>query len=427
MTNLMKWLPWFVCLALEPAAFGLTVESDFEGASVRVLQTDDATRTIRFMPGGDPARGWPCWWHFRVSKLTARESLTLELVASDALMPQANGQASDKPLPAGWAMPERASFSQDSGRTWQRTAPGRKQDGRIIYTLNPDGPTVLVAWGPPYTPASAATFVRETAAGVPSAKEMELCRSREGRSVPMLRVCEGDRPETQRFGVWVQARQHAWESGSSWVAQGFAEWLLERGSSEAAWLRQHAEIFIVPIMDVDNTATGNGGKEACRRITIATGRTSRTGTKSPPRRRAISELVKRGRMDLFLDLHNPGAGRLEAVFLRAPPGSIWRANRRANQAAFLQIARERNRAGRCRCSGSSSRYGPNYHPLWRQIELHLGKCPRQSADRRHLPGDTLEYRAQHRGRLQGRRRRARQSGATLFGCQAIARSRLRRR
>ena len=45
------------------------------------------------------------------------------------------------------------------------------------------------------------------------------------------------------------------------MAQGFAEWLLS-DAADAAWLRQHAEIFIVPIMDVDNTATGNGGKDA---------------------------------------------------------------------------------------------------------------------------------------------------------------------
>lgn len=31
---------------------------------------------------------------------------------------------------------------------------------------------------------------------------------------------------------------------------------------EAAWLGQHADVFIIPVIDVDNTATGNGGKNA---------------------------------------------------------------------------------------------------------------------------------------------------------------------
>lgn len=362
----MKWLPWFVCLALAPAAFGLTVESDFEGASVRVLQTDDATQTVRFMPGGDPARGWPCWWQFRVSGLTARAALNLDLAGSDAPMPQANGQPSDKPLAAGWAMPERASFSQDGGRTWQRTSPGRKQNGRIIYTLNPEGPTVLVAWGPPYTPASAATFVRELAAGVPFAKAMELCRSREGRSVPMLRVSEGERSEAQRFGVWVQARQHAWESGSSWVGQGFAEWLTG-GSSEAAWLRQHAEIFIVPIMDADNTATGNGGKEALPQDHNRDWTDKPNWNEVAAAQRAISELVKQGRMDFFFDLHNPSATDSEAFFF-ATAAEYLSERTRANQAAFFQIAREEI-APAMPVLGQLKPVGPSYHPLWRQTSF----------------------------------------------------------
>jgi murein tripeptide amidase MpaA len=62
-------------------------------------------------------------------------------------------------------------------------------------------------------------------------------------------------------GIWIQARQHAWESGSGWVARGLVEWLLGE-DADASWLRLHAELFVVPIMDVDNAATGNGGKEA---------------------------------------------------------------------------------------------------------------------------------------------------------------------
>ncbi len=258
----------------------LTIESDFEGASIRVVNIDETTQTVRFMPGGDPKRGWPCWWHFRVSGIQEGKALTLDLEASDLAMPQANGVPSDKPLSGVWSMPEHASFSVD-GKTWKHTDAGRKQDGRMIYTVRTEAPSVLVAWGPPYTPSHATAFVHEAAKGAPSAQELELCKSREGRRVPMLRVREGDRVDSRRFGVWVAARQHAWEAGSSWVCQGFAEWLL--GSDpDAAWLRQNAEIFVVPIMDVDNTATGNGGKGACRTITTATGCQSPTGTKSPP-------------------------------------------------------------------------------------------------------------------------------------------------
>ena len=46
-------LPWS---ALH-AADRLQVDSAFEGGSVAALEVDDATRTIRFSPGGDPQGG----------------------------------------------------------------------------------------------------------------------------------------------------------------------------------------------------------------------------------------------------------------------------------------------------------------------------------------------------------------------------------
>lgn len=50
------------CRANEP----LAVVADFEGASVRDVEIDEQDRSVSFMPGGDPQRGWPCWWYFRI-------------------------------------------------------------------------------------------------------------------------------------------------------------------------------------------------------------------------------------------------------------------------------------------------------------------------------------------------------------------------
>jgi len=44
------------------------------------------------------------------------------------------------------------------------------------------------------------------------------------RLVRGIRIASGDRPRETRPVVWLQARQHAWESGSSWVARGIGEW-----------------------------------------------------------------------------------------------------------------------------------------------------------------------------------------------------------
>ena len=351
-------------LLLAGQARALTVEADFEGGSVRQVEADAASQTVRFMPGGDPARGWPCWWQFRVSGLQVGKDLTMELTASDLPMPQANGQPSGKPLSGSWAMPERAAYSVDDGRTWLQTAPGRKQEDRIIYTLKTDAPTLLVAWGPPYTPKQAAAMVSRLGNEHAAAVDGELCKSREGRSVPMLTVMEGDQAKGSRYGVWVQARQHAWESGASWVCEGFTEWLLG-GSAEAAWVRQHAEIFIVPIMDVDNTATGNGGKEALPQDH------NRDWTEKPnwnevaAAQRHIKSLASEGRMDVFLDLHNPAPRDLKAFFF-AGPDDMLAAPARENWKLFLKLAQE-NISPVMPMLDAPKITGASYHPLWRQI------------------------------------------------------------
>ena len=101
----------------------LTVESKFEGGSVSGVEIDQAARSISFMPGGDPVRGWPCWWYFRVTGITPGETITLRLRASTATVPKA-GSPLQKALAASWAMPAQATFSAD-GKTWQHTLPGK--------------------------------------------------------------------------------------------------------------------------------------------------------------------------------------------------------------------------------------------------------------------------------------------------------------
>jgi hypothetical protein len=359
----MRPLLTFILLAFTARAYSLTIESDFEGASVRVIQTDDATQTVRFMPGGEPRRGWPCWWQFRVTGLNTEKPLTLEIAASDLPMPQANGVPSDKPLSGEWAMPDCASYSPD-GKTWKRTEPGQKKDGRMTYVIKTDGPSLLVAWGPPYTPSRATAFVHEAATGNASAQELELCKSREGRSVPMLRVCEGDRVEAHRFGVWVEARQHAWEAGSSWVCQGFAEWLLG-SDSDAAWLRQNAETFIVPIMDVDNTATGNGGKEALPHDHNRDWSENPHWNEVVAAQSNIRQLTSEGRMDVFLDLHNPAPGDKKAFFY-ALPAELMKEPMVTNRNHFIELATS-SILEVFPMLDKPKEDGPKYHPLWRQI------------------------------------------------------------
>ncbi|CAN5355334.1 hypothetical protein BH23VER1_BH23VER1_16170 [soil metagenome] len=349
------------------AAEPLSVTADFEGASVQVLDIDNEARSISFAPGGDPSRGWPCWWYFRVSGIDPHETITLRLRGSDAAVGKP-GAPMQNPLSPAWAMPHQATFSTD-GQSWQHTDKGARDGEWMVYQLAPAAASVTVSWGPPYTPTMAAESVARLGMGSPAAEAAELCRSRGGLPVPMLHVREGERPADERFGVWVQARQHAWESGSSWVAQGFMEWLVGE-SAEAGWLRQHAEVFVVPIMDVDNTAGGHGGKDAQPHDHNRDWSPNPNWNEVRAAQKLVAGLIADGRMDVFLDLHNPAPG--DPTFFYALDRSLLDEPMITLRDRFIDLAYARISSIKpmIPMSNKPKVTGSSYHPLWRQISAN---------------------------------------------------------
>jgi hypothetical protein len=292
----------------------ISISTDFESGSARVLALDSETQQVRISPAGDPKRGTPNWWYLRVDGIDTHKPLTLEVVARVEAVPAHPGQ----PLAAAWALPNRAAISTN-GMVWEQTAAGERDGATCVYRL-PAGPaTVWLAWGPPFTPRDAATFADRIAQKYSFAKRFTLARSREGRDIPALQICEGDKPASNRPAVWIQARQHAWECGGSWVAVGLADWLT--GNDEhAQWLRRNAEVFVVPLMDVDQVASGDGGKLALPQDQNLDWSDAPYWPEVAAAQKRILALTKENRMAIYLDLHNPSAGQqFEAFYLPYPP------------------------------------------------------------------------------------------------------------
>ena len=339
----------------------LSVSTDFEGGSARVLEVDVTTNTIRIAPGGVAERGWICWWSIRVDHTQPGQFLNVELHASEEPT-RNNGHLTKKPLDANWSMPARAAFSHD-GVEWLQTEPGRKQGSVIHYKIKAQSDRLWVAWGPPFTPRDTDHLISSAQSKLAGATRFELAHTREGRSVAGLRVLLKD-DNASPAGVWIQARQHAWESGASWVARGLIEWLAAQDES-ADWLLEHAEVIVVPIMDVDNVATGNGGKEENPRDH------NRDWDKAPvyPEVAAAQKHLKawseQKRLDVFVDLHNPGPGDRRPFFFCGPP-ELLSDVARDNRELFLEIASRRIN-GPLPIEPTPRITGPNYHPLWRQI------------------------------------------------------------
>jgi hypothetical protein len=294
-------------------AQAFSVASNFEGGSARVLAIDPVTQTVRITPAGDSARGMPVWWYFRIDGIDVHKPVILEVVANEAVM-HTDVPGKTAKIPPAVSLPVQATFSTD-GKAWLHTEPGTRHDNRMVYQLHPNTSSVWLAWGPPFTASDAVHFVESTAGKYTFAKAFTLCLSRENRQVPALQISEGNKPAAQRPAIWVQARQHAWECGSSWVATGFTGWLVS-DDEQAKQLRQQAEIFVVPVMDIDHVATGDGGKNAIPQDH------NRDWTEAPhwkevaATQKHILRLAKEERLSIFLDLHNPGpAGRQLAIYV----------------------------------------------------------------------------------------------------------------
>ena len=343
----------------------LVVSADFENASAAVDGIDQPSGVIRFRPGGDARRGWPCWWMFRVDGIEPGRTLKLSLGRSLELLPTDTGAGNEgKPLDASWSRPPRAFYSLDDGKTWQRTGPIEVVDGRARYEQRIDAPSALFAWGPPFTVADAATLCDRIVAEHSFARPFDLGRSREGRTVRGVVVREGELPDAERAGIWIQARQHAWESGGSWVGRGFIDWLTS-DDPRAADLRRRAEVVFIPVMDVDSVATGDGGKGRHPQDH------NRDWTAQPhypevsAAQRKIAELDAAGRFDLFVDLHNPGPRDLQPFFF-ASPDELLSPLGRANLAAFFQAAQS-EMTGPLTIAPRMHPSGASYSPLWKQI------------------------------------------------------------
>jgi hypothetical protein len=254
-------------------------------------------------------------------------------------------------------------FSLDN-IVWRQTATGERTGKRIRYRQQIDAEEAWFAWGPPFVPADAEMLVAWAAEKCPQAKVFELCRTREDRSVHALRLAPGADEPAPRYGIWIQARQHAWEAGSSWVCRGVVEWIVS-DDPRAVSLRKQAEITIVPVMDVDSVTIGAGGKNQTPHDH------NRDWSEEPhfPEVAAAIERIKkrdeRGRFDLFIDLHNPGAGSKHPFFFITPREMLTDLAQR-NLDRFLAAARE-EMTGPLEYVGETRESGASYDQRWRYI------------------------------------------------------------
>ena len=276
----------------------LRVDADFIGGNAEVIRVDHETNEITFTPEPDPNFGWKAWWYLKVDRANPGDTLTLRV--------RGGTYRSD----GSWAWMKRAVYSYD-GETWFHTSPGKREvDNGIYHTAyrqKVDHPTVWFAFALPYTPPHVRQLTRDIGEKTDYVKPFILAWSREDRPVYGMRITDPDskKKKSRKSGIWIHARQHAFESGSSWVADGFVRWLCS-DDPDATFIRKHAIVTVIPIMDVDSVVKGYSGKMQRPQDH------NRVWTDKPywPSVSAaqdnLREMIKENQLAIFIDLHGPG-------------------------------------------------------------------------------------------------------------------------
>ena len=146
-------------------------------------------------------------------------------------------------------------FSED-GEHW-RGVPEVTWDDRAkeaTIRLRPERDTVWIAHQPPYTPRRLARLL-EQVDRCDDARIEVIGKTVRGRDLHLVTVTDADVPDRDKVTVWLQARQHAWESGTSFVMEGALRFVTS-DDPDARSLRRRVVFKFTPMVDPDGCAAG---------------------------------------------------------------------------------------------------------------------------------------------------------------------------
>lgn len=234
----------------DAGAAEMKVTADFEGGSMaKFEQVGEALLRVgvKGQCDQDGRNRQPSWFYFRIDGAPAGE-LVVELNGL-------SGEYNYKPHTGSGMRNTIPVYSYDD-QTW-RHFEASEWDGTnstLRVRLKGANKTVWIARQAPYTTAHLERLLK-TLRGNPCYQESVVGKSIEGRPIVLLTVTNPDIPEAKKKVVWLMARQHAWESGTSWVAEGALRFLLS-GDPEAARIREKFIFKVFPLADPDGVVHG---------------------------------------------------------------------------------------------------------------------------------------------------------------------------
>ena len=187
------------------------------------------------------------WFYFRMENV-AKRPLTLTFF-------ELEGEYNDKPGAVSMDKTDQLVISYDQ-KHWIYLADTEWNDEakELTFRFTPEQDTVWIANLVPY-PHSKLLNLLDEIGHSPEATVEVIGRTVMGRDLHLVTVTNPDIPAAQKKTVWLQARQHAWETGTSFTMEGALRWVIS-DDPVAKSLRDKIIFKFTPMLDPDGCATG---------------------------------------------------------------------------------------------------------------------------------------------------------------------------
>jgi len=279
---------------------------NFPGASLGQIERLDGTHFRCHVRGQEDQRGrnrQASWYYFRMDHVAGSD---VTVVLTDFV-----GEYHDKPGACPMGPDIRPVFSYDQ-KHWQHfpSMQWNEQKKEATLRFRPEQDTIWIAHVPPYTPEDLRRLLHDLR-DRPNALIEIIGKTVQGRDVPMVTVTDLQTPDSGKKLVWLQAREHAWEAGTSYVMEGALRFIT--ADDPAARALQEKVIFkFVPMVDLDGCANGQVRCNAngydvnmhWRQVDLRTPEFLRLMPEIWYTKKAILDCAGHHRIDLLVNLHN---------------------------------------------------------------------------------------------------------------------------
>lgn len=281
-------------------------DTGFEDASLGRIEVLGENDFRVHLAGQEDERGHnrqANWYYFRMDRVAGRD---LTLTLTDFV-----GEYDDKPGAVAMGPDLRPFFSED-GEHWQQfdDMTWDKIKSEATLKFRPTADSIWIAHQTPY-PHSRLLRLLDEIDRSPHARVEVIGRTVLGRDLHLVTVTNFAQPDDAKKTVWLIARQHAWESGTSFAMEGALRFITS-DDPRARELRDSTVFKFTPMMDPDGCATGKvrfnaHGYDFNRYWEQVDLRDKQWLRKTPEIwyvKKAILEQQARRPIDLLVNLHN---------------------------------------------------------------------------------------------------------------------------